>query len=174
MKNVADSLTNAIFRDGMAAYAILDGASIPNLLPQIDKFHPAFICLYRGELKPDIQIVAPYLVKLERGSEFSDWVLGTGWGKHWGVFVVTPADLTAMRQHFRKFLTVHTEAGKPLIFRYYDPRVMRTFLPTCQPGELAQFFGEVQSFVVEGEDPTKLLQFTHKSGTLAKSELPVA
>jgi len=46
-----------------------------------------------------------------------------------------------MRQHFRRFITVHDESGKPLLFRYYDPRVLRTFLPTCNAKELAEIFG---------------------------------
>ncbi len=157
----------------MASYAILDGASVSDLLPQLDKTRPEFICLYRGELKPDLAMAAPYLVKLEPESEFANWVLSAGWGKHWGVFAISPADLTAIRQHFRKFLTVHNEAGKPLIFRYYDPRVMRTFLPTCEPGELADFFGPVEGFVMEGEDPAKMLQFALRASALAKNESPV-
>src|ERR1700730_4373181 len=92
-------------------YAILDGASVEELLDQLYRYEPEFICLYRGELEPDIAEVAPYLVRLDRTSAFTDWLLETGWGNHWCVFAVSQADLTAMRQHLRRFLNVHDTEG---------------------------------------------------------------
>ena len=54
------------------------------------------MCLYRGELQPDMAEVAPYLVKLDRDAPFTDWVLDRGWGNHWGVFaeIGGPTSLT--------------------------------------------------------------------------------
>src|SRR2546422_5242168 len=42
--------------------------------------HPEFECLYRGELKPDMAEVAPYLVRLESESSVTKWVIREGWG----------------------------------------------------------------------------------------------
>jgi len=61
---------------------------------------------------------------------------------------------------------VHDEAGKPLYFRFYDPRVLRTYLPTCNASELAQIFGPVECYVQEGEDPGVLLRFRQAGGKL--------
>ena len=41
--------------------------------------------------------------------------------------------------------------GTPLYFRYYDPRVLRSFLPTCSPAQLKQMFGPVDAFLAESE-----------------------
>src|SRR5207237_435347 len=113
-------------------FAVLDGASIPDLLDQLyTKPRPEFVCLYRGELEPDIAEVAPYLVNLEPRTLFTDWLLTEGWGKHWGIFVHTTDGLKAIRTHLRKFLMVNDPEGKQTYFRYYDPRVLRVFLPTC-------------------------------------------
>src|SRR5215472_8882815 len=87
-------------------FAILDGASVEDLLDQLYRYEPEFICLYRGELEPDIAEVAPYLICLDRKSAFTDWIFDAGWGNHWGIFAVSRADLTGMRQHLRRFLTV--------------------------------------------------------------------
>ena len=103
--------------------------------------------------------VAPYLVRLDRKSAFTDWVIGKGWDNHWGLFVVSRADLRAMRRHLRKFLTVHDSAGKPMLFRYYDPRVLSVFLPTCAPEELGPLFGPALCFVMESEEPNELPRF---------------
>jgi hypothetical protein len=149
-------------------FAVLDGASIQRLLDMLYQHQPESICLYRGELQPDIAHVAPYLVRLVKDSPFTGWVLDSGWGKHWGVFVVTQADLIALRQHFRRFLTVHDSEGTPLLFRYYDPRVLRVFLPTCNAEELQAIYGPVLRYVMEGERPGELLQFHLTKGALVQ------
>jgi len=147
-------------------YAILDGASVEGLLDRLRQYEPESECLYRGELAPDLAEVAPYLVRLERESAFTDWVVDNGWGKHWGIFSMSSADLPTMRRHFRKFLTVHDSEGKPLVFRYYDPRVLRVYLPSCTSSELEAIFGPVTHYVVEGENPSDLLCFQFTRGGL--------
>jgi Domain of unknown function (DUF4123) len=153
---------------GTNVFAILDGASIEGLLDMLYQHEPEFICLYRGELEPDIAEVAPYLVRMEPQSAFTDWLLARGWGNHWGVFAVSRADLTAMRHHFRRFLTVHGSEGTPMLFRYYDPRVLRVYLPTCNSQELGSFFGPVLNYTMEGNAAVKLIQFRLDQGALVQ------
>jgi len=141
-------------------FAVLDGASVPDLVKNLFDHEPEYCCLYRGELEPDMASVAPYLVRLESGSEFSEWLLREGWGAHWGIFVGSTANLRALRDHFREFQTVELPDQRTVLFRYYDPRVLRSFLPVCNPAELGAFFGPVQSFVVEGETPESGLRFS--------------
>ena len=59
----------------------------------------------------------------------------------------------------RRLLQFRTENHKRLFFRYYDPRVLRPFLPTCQPAQLAEVFGPIQRFDVESADGSQLLRF---------------
>ena len=60
---------------------------VPDLLERLHS-EPSLevACLLRGNHAPDMKQVAPYLVKLEPGSEFAEWVVGNGWGRHWGPF----------------------------------------------------------------------------------------
>jgi hypothetical protein len=147
-------LAQILFGQGdTPVFAVLDGASAPDLLKNLYEHEPEYCCLYRGELQPDIATVAPYLVRLESGAEFAELVLREGWGVHWGVFVVSVADLRTLRNHFREFLHVELPDRNTVLLRYYDPRVLRTFLPACNEAELAAFFGPVQSFIVEGDTP---------------------
>jgi hypothetical protein len=153
-------------------YAVLDGASIPDLaLPEVLWEHePEHVCLYRGELEPDLAATAPYLVALDRDAEFTRWVLTQGWGNHWGIFAITPPDVTlaALRKHFRTFLMVTSPENKPLYFRYYDPRVLRVYLPTCNAEELQTVFGPVATYVCEDEKAELLLSFRNDAGALRK------
>src|SRR5882672_5907963 len=93
-------------KDETPVFAVLDGASIPDLVKSLYEHEPEYCCLYRGELQPDMASVAPYLVRLESGSEFSEWLLREGWGAHWGIFVGSTANLRTLRDHFREFQTV--------------------------------------------------------------------
>jgi hypothetical protein len=47
-----------------------------------------------------------------------------------------------------------------MYFRFYDPRVLRSFLPTCTEPECAEFFGPIGRFVMEAEQPGALWSFT--------------
>jgi hypothetical protein len=160
-----------LFNDDNHTFAVLDGASVPELLEKIHTLEPKCECLYMGELEPDMMEVAPYLVQLEPESEFTNWVMTAGWGKHWGIFAQTPADFRELRQHFRRFLIVYNAEGRPLMFRYYDPRVLRAHLPNCKVDELTALFGPVTSYVVEDEDPNRGLKFSVDAGVLKKEGL---
>ncbi len=159
-------------------YAVLDGASVPDLPQVLWEQQPQYACLYRGKLEPDMAEVAPYLVKLEPESPFTDWVIGQGWGNHWGIFAVTPkkADLRTMRQHFRKFLMVLDPEGERMYFRYYDPRVLRVYLPTCNAEELRALLGPSSSYLLEEDDASVLLRLAVADGNLAtrKTDLPTS
>jgi len=155
-------------------FAVLDGASVPDLPGKLYELKPEHECLYRGRLQPDMAEVAPYLVRLEPETPFTDWVLEQGWGNHWGIFVVSAAELLELRQHFRRFLIVHDPTGKPLYFRYYDPRVLRSYLPTCNGEELAALFGPVRCYMAEGEKPELLLRFELDAGRLVSKAVRLA
>lgn len=155
-------------------FAILDGASVPELLGNLSSFRPEQVCLYRGELEPDLAEVAPYLAVLELNSPFTDWVLSNGWGKHWGIFGSARADLPALRKHFRQKVMVYDAAGRSLYFRYYDPRVLREYLPACGEKELLALFGPVRSFLVEDAENAQAREFFLFDGVLREERVPLS
>lgn len=132
--------------------AMLDGASVPGLLERLHSDASLEVeCLFRGKLQADMAEVAPYLVRLEPDSEFAEWVVGTGWAQHWGSFVTSRQGFRRLRNHLRGLTLIYRRDGTPLYFRYYDPRVLRTFLPTCSAAQLKQMFGPVDAFLAENE-----------------------
>lgn len=139
-------------------YAILDGASTPNLLENLEETNTEYVCLYRGELDPELAQTAPYLVVLAPNTVLTNWVL-RGFGGHCGIFAVSKSDLREMRKHFRKFLMIYDPAGKPVYFRYYDPRVFRNYLPTCSHEETRAMFGPVSTYFAEAEEENNLIRF---------------
>lgn len=170
-------MAGVLFEDAWSSvYAIFDGASIERLPVVLWEHRPEHVCLFAGEVEPDLAEVAPYLVRLEAGSDFAGWAAGQ-WGRHSGVFFQAPATLPfiELRKHFRKFLRVQTPEGKSVYFRYYDPRVLRSYLPTCNPQELAMVFGPVTAYAAESADPASALWFRRRAdGSLDVETMPAS
>ena len=173
IENKIELVGQYLFGEEANVYAVLDGASVPALQEQIYQLEPEYYCLYRGELEPDMAEVAPYLVQLENSSKFTDWVIEEGWGNHWGIFALSSVNLREMRRHLRSLLIVYSGDGRPLKFRYYDPRVLRKYLPTCNAEELSTIFGPVSCYLLEDEDPATALRFGAKGNDLRKESLPL-
>jgi len=155
-------------------YALLDAARDEAIYPEIMGSGLESTCLFRGEKARELAWVAPYLVDLRREDPFTQWVVENGWEKSWGVFAGSPAALNEVKRHFRTFLTVYDEEGAPLYFRFYDPRVLRAYLPTCNESELGAVFGPIEYYLVEHEDPGFVSRFRNVSGVLQQEKLRVA
>jgi hypothetical protein len=134
-------------------YALLDGARDDAVAKMVRISGLPYACLYAGNLSPALQAAAPYLVQVAPESRMFKAFFESGWGRSWGYFVIAEADVTlqALRKHFRSLLRVSDEQGKFLVFRYYDPRVLRVYLPTCTPSERREFFGPALRLVVESD-----------------------
>jgi hypothetical protein len=152
-----------------AVFVILDGARDDRVYSAVRGTFLPKDCLYAGDLPWQLQMTAPYLVQLERDDRFTRHILEKGWGNNWGSFLRTETGIKQLRRHLRQFLRVRDEAGRRLIFRYYDPRVLRVYLATCWPAELETFFGPVSAFLAEGEDPAQVLEFRNEKGKLASA-----
>jgi hypothetical protein len=163
-KNV---LTN-LFGYGQPVLAVLDGAREDRLPAFLQAYSVEHVSLYEGgnELKD----VAPYLALLPKTSTLWPMLMKEGWGKSWGIYLNSDADLAAVRDHLRRILTLKDEDGRLLYFRFYDPRVLRVFIPTCTPEESTALFGPISRFVMEGEDLDNPLQFGGKP-PLARTEV---
>jgi len=171
-ETIIQTVSGELFKnEELNVFTVLDGASIPDLLRQLHEQRPEHVCLYRGELEPDMAEVAPYLVRLEPDSDFTDWLFEKGWGEHWGIFALSRESLSAMRRHFRALTVVYTPDNKPVYFRYYDPRVMRAYLPTCNVEELSKVFGPIDHYLLEDEDAKIALRFHNDSGELRREKI---
>jgi hypothetical protein len=150
--------------DDEHTYALLDGARDPRVFPFATGSSLPSMCLYAGQLAPALARVAPYLVRLPRNAPASLALLEAAWGRAWGVFVRAPVPMVTVHGHFRRLLRVQDERGARMLFRFYDPRVLRVYLPTCWPGELTRMFGPVESFVMESAEGNVLQMRQGRSG----------
>jgi hypothetical protein len=79
--------------------------------------------------------------------------------------------LDELFHHLREIFVVTDEEGQEYFFRYYDPRVVRSFLPTCTESELRELFGIVVVWIAEAEDGTQYETWSLGPDGLAYREL---
>jgi hypothetical protein len=131
---------------------LLDAAQIGQRIHQAKELNANYSSLYKGRSEEDLAEVAPYLFRTSKRVEFRNWYLENGWGRAWGLMVNTHFPFDEVHKHFRKFLLVKTEDSQELYFRFYDPRVLRVFLPSCNRKQLGEFFGPVEHFICEDQN----------------------
>jgi hypothetical protein len=141
-------------------FALLDAARDPQILPLLQESGGNFESLYDGEKAKAFAAFAPYLVALTPESPFLELLEKLAWGQSWGVFLTSDKPFAVVRTHLQQFLRVQTPDGKSVDFRFFDPRVLRVFLPVCDRVEIIDFFGPVRAFLMEAEGDEALLRFT--------------
>jgi len=160
------ALTAALWPDGdhltgPQVYWLLDGARDPDIVGLLRAGGLEYTCLFSGALHPDLEAAAPYLVHLAAGSPTTNRLLRRGWGRAWGILTVAAPSVTLFQQrlHFKKFLRVRTEDGRELAFRYYDPRVLNVYLPTCTLEEFHLLLGPLSTMIAEQAGGASLRAF---------------
>lgn len=144
-------------------YAILDAARDPEVLEQLRDSEDPFESLYDGASAAALADSAPYLVALASDGALLESLVEDGWGKSWGVYLTSNSPRADLRRHLRRFLVVDI-GGRNAYFRFYDPRVLRIYLRSCQPANRAEFFGPVSAFYLEDEPPSRVMRFTPDPG----------
>ena len=167
-------LQDLLRKDFQPLYALLDAAREPSVLKVIYESKEEFQSLYEGAPGAQLAHFAPYLVRVPEKSPLIETLVNQAWSKSWGVFLTCDKPLKELRAHFRHFLNVKLPDGKQVYFRYYDPRVLRLFLPTCLPEEINQFFGPIKHFLIEAEDSATALHFTRGPEGAAQKDLHLA
>lgn len=164
-------LVSVLRNDLQPLYAILDAARDKEILPLLRDSKAEHQSLYEGERAAELADVAPYLVRLPAESPLLTTLEAQAWGKSWGVCLTCDLQLKELKQHLRQFLTITALNGDKVFFRFYDPRVMRTFLPAKKEDDARQFFGPVRGYLVEDEKPGEFLHLRIKNGVLAQKKV---
>ena len=171
-----DQIIQALWPEGaksrLGVWAILDCARDPAIYLALIESRLEFRCLYSGRLPRALEVVAPHLVELFPQHRLTARLLDQGWGKAWGVFLRIE-DPSNLRHHLRKLLKVQDEDGRRLLFRYFDPRVLRAYLPTCRSEEIEQVFGPIEQFFVEAAGVDAVQVFSRRSGSLVQKKMPI-
>lgn len=134
----------------LSLFGLVDAARDPQLFPLI-KQTPEHACMFAGEIEPPLDRASPYIVRATPNNPLFHAWREQGWGQSWGIWCRAAGPLADVRRHFRKFLQAQLPDGKVVLFRFYDPRVWRVYLPTCEPADLAGWFAGIDEYAAEAE-----------------------
>lgn len=138
--------------DGGNLYAIFDAARSSRISELLRESVQQSRSLFDGVKGKTLDEVAPHLVKLDGEARVLDSFVMEGWGLRWGIYFTCKLALNDVRRHFRRFLMVEDDdTGEKFYFKYYDPFVLRAFLPSCALRQRSDFLGDVESLFYEGK-----------------------
>src|SRR5262245_19410132 len=156
-------------------WMIVDAARDPRILPMLREFHLEYYCLYSGPLPTAVEMAAPYLLQFDYDDKDTHRFLRHAWGNSSGVFLKCGAHVNTLRTHLRELMVVRDPDANRLVFRYYDPRVLRVYMPTCVEEELRRVFGPIECFWTEGSNSHEnMLEFRLQKGKLAPRTLSLS
>lgn len=145
-------------------YAVVDSARDPQLaFAGIERFGLERWSLFPSNTAREMTAVAPYLIPVPFEARypfatpgyFDLWAARLGTSA--GILVATAADTRVVWDHLRGQFLVTDESGTEFFFRFYDPRVLRSILPTFTREQASLFFGPVRTVFVEGEGAREML-----------------
>lgn len=132
----------------MKIYAVIDGSHAKGLLTQLSDYPLRHSCLYNEPIQDDLRAFSPYLVELSEAEDdpFKAWLIALGKEGHpWGLYLFATVDFQKLRQHLRKYTYAQIPIEeKPVMFRYYDPRVFWWITEILEDWQLANLLGPIE------------------------------
>lgn len=144
--------------DAGTLYAVVDAARSSRALELVEESIDPYASLYDGVQGRAFDDIAPFLVHLQSNSWLLERLITEGWGDAWGIYIESSAGFDTVRRHLRQFILVEA-AGEShrLFFRFYDPRVMRTFARMITPEQRTEIFKSIDTIIYESPDVVAVL-----------------
>ncbi|MFO7613392.1 MAG: DUF4123 domain-containing protein [Bacteroidales bacterium] len=161
-QHVADFLFQQAEKEGCQLFGIIDSARNEDVFRHLITGNVRYKSLFEGTMDEQSYGVSGFLVECKKESLLFQWMTTEVWGESCCIFFTSKSDFDNLFKHFQQFNRVYLEDDQVVLFRYYDPRVLRVYLPTCSRREIDLFFGEVLSFFAEA-DTTDIIQEFRKA-----------
>lgn len=154
--SAADVLSGA--RPG-TLYCLVDAAAEPELYARLKALGSEVRCLYLkgvhyegAVMSPELAAAAPYLLPVDTGNDRVVALVTEGVGRARQILAASAAPAAQVLAHCSEITRARDEEGGQFHFRYFDPRVLRAYLPTCTREEKALFFGPLDAVWAEQAD----------------------
>ncbi len=165
---VEEMLFHFAEKNGMQLFGILDSARSDEVLAKLAIDKVKYESLYHGLQEEEfLYEVSPFLVLLKKDTALFRWWTSERWGESLGIFFTSSDSFEHLVRHFQKFLTARVKDGTERYFRFYDPRILRVYLPTCTAEELNLFFGSINRFIIESKDGKSILSFINNNDSIS-------
>jgi len=139
---IKSKLLELLFKTEDSVYAVVDGALNDELFFTLTVMlnELPYLSLYMGEDRENLEEVAPYLVKLEKKSELTDWILKS-YSEKWGFFIQSPCDIYEIHEELSQRVKIKDETtNQNLFIRFYDPRATEKYIKLQTEEEREELF----------------------------------
>lgn len=158
---------------GQSCYLILDAALGIDARALGRAHHAEGVSLYSGPDGDRLADVAPYLFAVSPESTLLKW-FAERWGDHLGIIVRTTATRDVLREHLCQFvMATDPNSGATYLFRFYDPRVLRTFMQSCAPAEVRRVFGPIGTWYAESAAADRICVYSMGREEVSVTEHPL-
>ena len=150
-------------QDNATLYALVDAARSDQVLPRLASGQSDYQSLFVGTEKEPLFSAGPFLVSPGGDRALLKWLATEAWGESMVLFITSQAPCDQLLHHLQSLLKAITEENDERFFRYYDPRVLRNYLPNCDSDSGWRFMGPVARLMVEAEEGGRLLCWKRES-----------
>jgi hypothetical protein len=154
-----DFLLKEAEKEDAHLYAIVDSARNDEVFRYFIIGDTPYRSLFEGTMDVQSYGVSGFVIECKKNSPLYDWVTSTLWGQDACIFIVCKMSFDEVFSHFQQFNRVILEGDKVVLFRFYDPRVLRTYLPSCKKQEIELFFGDMICLFAESEEKAIITRF---------------
>ena len=149
-------------------YGVLDLARAPELYDHVRRLAPMQAqCLYQGKLNPEVARHCAHLVELGPADPLTQLWSRQGWGQAWGMWLESRAEFRSVWRRLRHFTqAILPDGSGPVLFRFWDPRVLRVYMPLVEAEQLPDWFKDIDAYMLETEDGQGALRWTLKGAAL--------
>ncbi len=168
----------------LRTYFIVDATLRKNItgIFDLDTVDVPVQCLFKGDAADEMKEVAPYLIDMtlpegalddrDKVPAFHKDFFARHWGENTGIFIRTPALMSEVWGHFRKFTRIQMEEdGRWVYFRFADPRTISAFVEALDEDDTHKFLG-AHHLINPGKNDLKTYYATSPIGENQRRSLP--
>jgi len=125
--------------EGASLHLLLDGCSKANILKMVYSLdsQPQLYLLYSGTEFSGLIHISPCLIRVKKGSSLFRWF--TEEGAKEGIIILARVPFKEVAICLQSRLEAMLPNKDAVLFRYYDPVVLHTYLESLDSQELARF-----------------------------------
>ncbi len=128
-------------------YAVVDLAVVDDLGLPLSRCLPSIaLSLFSASFPAEVIYAGPWVVDLGQAEGFAERLAALSPDLPWGYIIRCNIDIVSLRHSLRRFNLIEIpNPPREVLFRYWDPRVLRVFLQVGTPHSVKRFFDFIEA-----------------------------
>lgn len=143
-------------------YAIVNAAGSDKLLMNLVAYEPEHRILFDGDDAEKLEDAAPWLVKLIRGENYTEWLLEECFGERLVLFMQSSENIDSLAEHLKHYTKIefpdktNPDNFQIGFFSFYDPSIFPIWAESLKQDEAYHFFQPISNVWYEEDEHLKL------------------